>query len=88
MKHCTIEDVTEAEFLHLVQQICRAEYPTQHQHGKAILEFERLSEHPDGSDLLYYPEPSADDLPEGIVETIKEWRAANGKPGFKSDVSQ
>ncbi|MDD1966222.1 bacteriocin immunity protein [Pseudomonas putida] len=75
--------MTEAEFLHLAQQICRADYPTQHQLGKAILEFERLSEHPAGSDLLYYPKPSADDSPEGIVETIKGWRAVNGKPGFK-----
>ncbi|WP_311237989.1 bacteriocin immunity protein, partial [Escherichia coli] len=23
------------------------------------------------------------DSPEGIVKEIKEWRAANGKPGFK-----
>jgi hypothetical protein len=86
MNERTLNDMTETEFLNLVQRICRADYTTQHQHGKAILEFERLSEHPDGSDLMYYPKPSADDSPEGIVETIKKWRAANGKPGFKTEI--
>ncbi|HEY0290592.1 MAG TPA: bacteriocin immunity protein [Pseudomonas sp.] len=31
--------------------MCIASYRTQHQHGKAVLEFERLGEHPEGSDL-------------------------------------
>ncbi|HEY0290594.1 MAG TPA: bacteriocin immunity protein [Pseudomonas sp.] len=84
-KPSSIEDVTELEFLELVKKICVAGYRTQHQHGKAILEFERLGEHPEGSDLIYYPKKSADNSPEGIVKTIKEWRAANGKPGFKPD---
>lgn len=83
MNDRAIEHMTETEFLDFVKRICRADYPTQHQHGKAILEFESLSEHPEGSDLVYYPKPMADDSPEGIVKTIKEWRAANGKPGFK-----
>jgi len=84
--YSTIENITELEFLELITKICRAGYKTQHQHGKAILEFERLSEHPAGSDLIYYPKESADNSPEGIVKTIKEWRAENGKPGFKSEV--
>lgn len=82
----SIEDITELEFLEFVKKICSADYRTQHQHSKAILEFERLGEHPDGSDLIYYPQKSADDSPEGIVKTVKEWRAQNGKPGFKSEV--
>lgn len=36
-----------------------------------------------GSDLIYYPRDDREDSPEGIVKEIKEWRAANGKPGFK-----
>ncbi|EEQ04693.1 Colicin-E7 immunity protein [Yersinia bercovieri ATCC 43970] len=43
----------------------------------------RVSEHPSGSDLIFYPEDGADDSPEGILETIKKWRAENGKPSFK-----
>ncbi|MDA6953361.1 bacteriocin immunity protein, partial [Escherichia coli] len=51
--------------------------------NKLVREFERLTEHPDGSDLIYYPRDDREDSPEGIVKEIKEWRAANGKPGFK-----
>lgn len=47
--------------------------------------FEKLSEHPDGSDLIYYPQDDQDDSPEGIVKEVKEWRAKNGKSGFKSE---
>ncbi|MDK6923875.1 bacteriocin immunity protein, partial [Escherichia coli] len=45
--------------------------------------FVKITEHPDGTDLIYYPSDNRDDSPEGIVKEIKEWRAANGKPGFK-----
>ncbi|WP_144238648.1 bacteriocin immunity protein [Pseudomonas brassicacearum] len=31
---------------------------------------------------MYYPE-DGHNSPEQIVEKIKAWRAANGKPGFK-----
>jgi Colicin immunity protein / pyocin immunity protein. len=54
-------------------------------HIDAVLEFERITEHPSGSDLIYYPEPGVENFPEGIVKTVKEWRAANGKPGFKPE---
>lgn len=84
MSIVSIENFTEAEFLEFLKQICSAKSMTERQHTDAIIEFERLCEHPDGSDLLYYPKPTADDSPEGIVKEIKEWRATNGKPGFKS----
>ncbi|HBV2421528.1 TPA: bacteriocin immunity protein [Klebsiella pneumoniae] len=44
--------------------------------------FKKLTEHPDGSDLICYPKPGQDDSPEGIVKEVKYWRAKNGKPGF------
>lgn len=88
MKGKKIEDITETEFLDFVRKICKAEYSTERQHGEAVYQFNKISEHPDGSDLIYYPKNSADNSPEGIVTTIKEWRAANGKPGFNSDAAQ
>jgi hypothetical protein len=80
----TIQDITEAEFLEFVRKICVMDYKTEYQHTQAVMTFERLGEHPDGSDLIYYPKPDADDSPEGIVKEVKTWRAANGKAGFKS----
>ncbi|WP_342230203.1 bacteriocin immunity protein, partial [Yersinia enterocolitica] len=52
-------------------------------HDEAILRFEELTEHPDGSDLIYYPNDDREDSPEGILAEIKRWRAEKGKPGFK-----
>ncbi|RLM08705.1 colicin immunity protein [Gibbsiella quercinecans] len=84
MEKKTITDYTEAEFLDFVRKICQvSDYKTEIEHTNAVLKFEALCEHPDGSDLIYYPKEGQDDSPEGIVKEVKEWRAKNGKPGFK-----
>lgn len=81
----SISDYTEVQFIRFVQELLDA-------HGSGITEealderihyFCELIEHPDGSNLIYYPEPGADTSAEGITRTIKEWREANGLPGFK-----
>ncbi|NHB91574.1 Pyocin-S2 immunity protein [Photorhabdus australis subsp. thailandensis] len=77
-----ISDYTEKEFLDFVIGIYADTYSTEKEHMAAVMEFERLSEHPIGSDLLYYPEYGKSG-PSAIVHEIKEWRAKNGKPGFK-----
>lgn len=46
--------------------------------------FIQITEHPLGSDLIYYPENPAEATPERILETVKEWRARNGLPGLLS----
>lgn len=79
----SISDYTEAEFLDFVKKICLAEGATEEDDNKLVRKFEQLTEHPDGSDLIYYPRDDREDSPEGIVKEVKEWRAQNGKPGFK-----
>ncbi|WP_227318781.1 bacteriocin immunity protein [Cedecea davisae] len=79
----TLSDYSESEFLDLVRKICRAEGPTEEDDNRLVREFRRLAEHPSGSDLIFYPDDGKDDSPEGIVKEVKEWRQANGKPGFK-----
>lgn len=83
MTYKTIEEYTEAEFLLFVKKICESGYATEEEQINAVLEFEVLTEHPDGSDLIYYAASNAESTPEVITEKVKEWRAANGKPGFK-----
>lgn len=82
-----ISDYTEREFYELVYGIYHADpvlYPTDRAHAKGTLEFERLSEHPCGSDLIYYPqEVGIDDSPKAVVEAVKKWRKDQGLPGFK-----
>lgn len=75
-------EISEREFLSFVYKIHNDEYKTEKEHIDAILEFKTISEHPAGSDLIFYPEPGKSG-PEAIVAEIKAWRAANGKPGFK-----
>lgn len=74
--------MSELEFLVFVKKIYEADFYPEEAHTHAVLEFERISEHPSGSDLLYYPEAGKSG-PEAVVKEVKEWRAANGKPGFK-----
>ncbi|WP_331397905.1 bacteriocin immunity protein [Enterobacter quasihormaechei] len=79
----TISDYTEYEFLNFVRKLFNVTASTEAEDIKNILEFKRLTEHPDGSDLIYYPRKDREDSPEGVVQEVKEWRRANGKPGFK-----
>ncbi|WP_040063707.1 bacteriocin immunity protein [Pseudomonas batumici] len=78
-----ISEISEADFLSLIIKIYTNEYATEDEHIDAVLEFEALTEHPSGSDLLFYPEEGKIG-PEAILKEVKEWRAANGKPGFKT----
>lgn len=79
----SISDYTEKEFFEFVKGIYNDIYPTEESHINAVMDFERLSEHPASSDLLYYPE-NGKSGPDAVVKEIKEWRAKNGKPGFKA----
>lgn len=85
MNERNFEDYTETEFLRFLKKICAADYASESLHDSAILEFERVSEHPDGSDLIYYPKGVKTDTPEGVVEKIKAWRAENDKPGLREE---
>lgn len=80
----SISEYTEAEFINLMQEILTANKSAPDEVLDPMLdELERLTAHPAGSDLIYYPEDGADNSAEGITQTIKEWRAENGLPGFK-----
>jgi hypothetical protein len=85
MTNKTLADYTEQEFLNFIEKIKTADFPTESEHDEAIYEFSQLTEHPDGWDLIYHPEAGADNSPAGVLKTVKEWRIANGKPGFKSE---
>ncbi|MGL6242207.1 bacteriocin immunity protein [Pseudomonas sp.] len=80
-----MSDYTEQEFLEFLAEICNSEYLTEKDQINAVVLFEALTEHPDGSDLIYYADSDAESTPEAIIEKVKVWRAANGKPGFKPE---
>ncbi|CAQ83310.1 MULTISPECIES: bacteriocin immunity protein [Photorhabdus] len=77
-----LEEYTENEFIDLISRIISDE-GTEKEQDTLLENFIKITEHPSGTDLIYYPENGENDSPEGILKTIKEWRAKNGKPGFK-----
>ncbi|WP_387467352.1 bacteriocin immunity protein [Photorhabdus sp. RM323S] len=78
-----LEDYTEAEFLSLLNKIWVVDV-SEEEHDNLINYFEKLVEHPNGNGLIFYPENGVEDSPEDVLKVIKEWRAKNGKPGFKN----
>ena len=78
-----LPEYTEDEFLAILKDICIAQGTEAYQDDL----FENCIEvthHPEGSELIYSPANGAADSPEGILETVKTWRQANGLPGFKA----
>ncbi|MBM1184965.1 bacteriocin immunity protein [Pseudomonas lundensis] len=49
----------------------------------SLEEFCEITGHPDGTDLIYYPEADSSGSAEDVTRVVKEWRAAQGLPGFK-----
>ncbi|PHN30161.1 bacteriocin immunity protein [Pseudomonas sp. ICMP 460] len=80
----TFSEYTESTFVALLQRIIRHD-GTEPEVDKLVILFEQVSEHPDGSDLIFYPEDGADDSASGITQTVKEWRAAKGLPGLMGE---
>ena len=78
----TFSEYTESEFEALLQRIINHD-GTELEVDKMVFLFEEVSEHPAGSDLIFYPEDGADDSASGITKTVKAWRAAQGLPGFR-----
>ncbi|NAT25955.1 bacteriocin immunity protein [Pseudomonas syringae] len=79
-----ISDFTEAEFIGFIKNIRVVNKGgTDEALGELLEQFSQLAGHPDGYDLIFHPEPGTDNSAEGVTQTVKAWRAANGLPGFK-----
>ena len=84
------EDYTESEFLEFL--VGFFELPDGLEGSalgsytdRRIDHFIKVTEHPDGSDVIFYPKEGQEDSPAGILKEVKEWRARNNKPGFKPE---
>ncbi|MBD9678728.1 bacteriocin immunity protein [Pseudomonas sp. PDM18] len=79
-----ITDFTEAEFVSFIEKILvENKSPTDDVLDVLLDQFCELTGHPDGTDLIYYPENGSSGSPVDVTRVVKEWRAANGLPGFK-----
>ncbi|WP_324663290.1 bacteriocin immunity protein [Enterobacter bugandensis] len=66
----SFSDYTENEFLEFVRKLFNVADTSESEDIKNILEFKRLTKHPDGSDLIFYPRDDREDSPEGVVQEI------------------
>ena len=85
-----LEEYTEVEFLSFLGELFHHTSDLKGQELEKYLNslvdhFDRITEHPDGSDVLFYPKEGQEDSPAGILKEVKEWRARNNKPGFKPE---
>lgn len=76
-------DYRESEFLDLLTDIIEANGSEEYQ-NQLLEHFIQITEHPLGSDLIYYPENPAEATPDRILKIVTEWRARNGLPGLSS----
>ena len=83
-KKC-LSDYTEREFLEVLELLFVDTPTTEKELDELVDHIISVSEHPKETDIIYYPEPGTEHSPEGVLKTIKDWRALNGKPGFKAE---
>ncbi|WP_073526901.1 bacteriocin immunity protein [Pseudomonas fluorescens] len=74
--------ICPADFQHLQRIIGN---DASEEENKLVHHFNAICEHSAGSDLIFFPEDDADDSAQGIIQTLNEWRAVEGLPGFKED---
>ncbi len=78
-------DYTEAEFLHCMEQILGTKPHGRDRQAERLLNrFAEVTEYPDSTDLIFWPEDGSDTSAKGITDIIRQWREANGLPGFKA----
>ena len=79
-----ITDFTEDEFIAFMHKILVENVaPTDDVLDVLLEEFCEITGHPDGTDLIYYPEADSSGSAEDVTRVVKKWRAAQGLPGFK-----
>lgn len=80
-----ITDFTEDEFISFVHKLLAENKAATDDVLDALLnQFCEMTGHPDGTDLIYYPEDGSSGSAEDITRVVKAWRAAQGLPGFKA----
>ncbi|CNL51574.1 bacteriocin immunity protein [Yersinia alsatica] len=78
-----LSEYTESEFLELIKSLFDGNFKSEEELDAVVHELVDAVDHPDGTDILFYPSDDREDSPEGVLNFIKKWRAENGKPGFK-----
>ncbi|KAF2394025.1 bacteriocin immunity protein [Pseudomonas frederiksbergensis] len=81
-----ITDYAEGEFISFMHKLLAENKAATDDVLDVLLDqFCEMTGHPDGTDLIYYPEDGSSGSAEDVTRVVREWRAAQGLPGFKED---
>ena len=78
----SLNDYTQAEFRMIVEELIQASGTSAWQ-DRLLEHFIAVVEHPDGSDLIYYPASDAQGCAEQVVANVVAWRKSRGLSLFK-----
>ncbi|MUI60477.1 bacteriocin immunity protein [Pseudomonas aeruginosa] len=84
MESKKISDYTEAEFFSLISELFNRDFSSEEERDAVVYAIVNAAEHPDGTDIIFYPKEDEEDSPEGVLKRIKEWRATKSLPDFKA----
>jgi hypothetical protein len=82
-----LQDYTRAEFRILIEKIMRVDASEQ-EHNELVRHFDLVSAHPQGADLLFYPDLQDDTGHTGadrVIYAIQEWHMDSGQSAFMDD---
>ncbi|EAT5844326.1 TPA: bacteriocin immunity protein [Salmonella enterica] len=82
-----LEDYTEDEFIEFLNNFFEPpEELTGDELSKFIdnllRHFNKITQHPDGGDLIFYPSEEREDSPEGVIEELKTLAEVSETPLF------
>lgn len=78
-----LNDYSEQEFLKILKEFWEGDI-SEAEEDEFVQSFNEVVEHPEKSDLLFYPSGSRDDSPEGVVDELKRWYREQGKACFRA----
>ncbi|AJQ50638.1 MULTISPECIES: bacteriocin immunity protein [Pseudomonas] len=85
LKHC-LADYSYDEFRSLVEALIQATGSRAWQ-DRLLEHFIEVVEHPDGADLIYYPEEERGRCSEQVMARILEWRASKRLAVFRIKIN-
>ncbi|MNX29581.1 Colicin-E2 immunity protein [compost metagenome] len=81
----SLKEYTASEFQTLVNKIWAVDLPKQ-DHDELINHFDRIVGHPQGADLLFYPDDRfSSNSAAGVVQLVRGWHQKQGIAAFKEE---
>ncbi|WP_032899316.1 bacteriocin immunity protein, partial [Yersinia bercovieri] len=69
-----LTEYTESEFIELINSLFIGNFSSEEEHDAVVDHIVKITEHPNGTDIIYYPEQGVEDSPQGVLYTVKKWR--------------